>query len=61
MAEQDGKAAALHLAKPCDLQRAGNIWAPGSLFVYETRAVWRPSQDAGGAGDQAFDLKALSE
>lgn len=52
----------LHLTKACDLQRVDKTWVPGSLFVYTTRAVWRPSQtDAGGAGEQTFLLKDLSE
>jgi hypothetical protein len=52
----------LHLTKACEIQRLDKSWAPGSLFVYTTRAVWRPSaQDAGGAGEQAFPLKDLSE
>lgn len=52
---------ALHLTKACDLQRPDKSWAPGSLFVYATRAVWRPAADAGGAGEQGFPLKDLSE
>jgi hypothetical protein len=51
----------LCLTKACDLQRADKSWAPGSLFVYATRAVWRPAADAGGAGEQAFELRDLSE
>ena len=53
----------LHFTKTCDLQRADKTWAPGSLFVYATRAVWKPSQtaDAGSHGEQWFPLKDLSE